>query len=454
VTLGASGAEIGAAWIAQQRVMIGLTVAFIAINAGIPVAPQSLIAEDSTTFLRMAEQFLATGAFTEEERQPLYPLAMAGALRVAGSNGLQLLVALQVVMLFATGVLAWMIARDWLEEGATAVFGLVILNPNALANAHWPLADTLHALLFSAAIFFLLSYARRGGTWRALACGVAMGLAALSRPESTLLVYLLPIAIPLVRWSNGDGESVRRGLALGVGALVAALIVVSPWMAHNQRAGNGLSMTGGAKAADVARFHYSYAEAARTYTPQVEMIAALHEAELQLLIDKGVGGNPEAEQRQFLARYYLRHTVDGGPLLVMELLARAWVSQFVSGGAQSMNRLFDIVDQRPDKIMNSPGFFTSFTDGLRSQSLAAAAITVASVGFALVARTFGLAGFAVMVQRRLWPLLLVIVAVLAFKGLVHVFIGLSRYRLGVEPLLMILAVVGWQGLRAKFAART
>ena len=436
--------------------LLAITVLFILINIGISwfaIPPGGLIEADSTTFQRMATHFLATGTFEEEARQPLYPVVMAGALRVVGEGGLQLLVALQVAMLFATGVLAWLIARDWMDRGAGAVFALVLFNPNAVAVAHWPLADTLHALLFTIAVWALLLFGRQGKGWQALICGAAMGLAALTRPESSLLIYVLPLAVPLVRWSGGGGDVIRRGIPFGIAALVAALIVASPWMIHNQRAGNGLAITGGEKASDNLRMHFSYAVAAQTGLPQEEVLEAIWDRESAFLADSGLAAATASEQRKFLAQHYLQGTLEAGPTVMLGLFAKAWVAQFASGGAQSFNLLFGDDLDRPDKIMNRSGFFGAFVDGLRSQPLLALVVTLASVGFAILARLFGLAGFAVLILRRHWLLLLVIVAVLAFKGLVHVFIGLSRYRLGVEPLLMILAVLGWQGIRAGILSR-
>jgi len=436
--------------------LLAVTVLFVLVNIGISwfaIPTRDLIEADSLTFQRMATHFLAAGTFAEEARQPLYPLVMAGAMRIAGDSGLQLLIVLQVAMLFATGVLAWFIARDWMDRGAGAVFALVLLNPNAVAVSHWPLADTLHALLFTVAVWSLLLFGRQGKGWQAVLCGVAMGLAALTRPESSLLIYVLPLAIPLVRWSAGGADIVRRGVPLGIGALVAALVVASPWMLHNQRAGHGFAITGGAKASDNLRMHFSYAEAAQTGLPQNEAFAAIWDREGQVLADAGLGNAAVAEQRQFLARYYFRGTLETSPSVLAGLFAKAWVAQFASGGGQSLNLLFGESLDRPDKLMNRPGFFAVFFDRLGTQPLAAAAVTLASVGFALVARLFGLAGFAVLIVRQHWALLLVIVAVLAFKGLVHVFIGLSRYRLGVEPLLMILAVLGWQGIWAGIMSR-
>lgn len=437
-------------WAIEKRLLIGVTIVFVVLNVGlrlIAAPPETLIATDSLTFQRMAEQFLATGAFAEEQRQPLYPLVMAAAIRIGGENGLSLLIGLQIAMLYGTGLIAWAIARPWLYCDAGFVFALVALNPNAIGAAHWPLADTLHALVFTAAVWALLSYGLRGRLWRALACGAALGLAAMTRPESTLLVILLPFAIPMVHWLAKRSRPIRAGLPAGIAAMAVAMAVAFPWILHNNTAGNGLSMTGGSKASDSALGHYAIAEAVRIKSTERAVQEVLREAEPQILAVAGLADADPARQRQFLTRYYLSRTLGVDPTILLGLYSRAWAAQFVSGGAQSVNIVLGLELERSDKFMNEPGAVVAFLDGLKGRPLAAF-ITVGAVAFAVVARILGLFGLAVIVLRRHWPLLLVIVAVLAFKGLVHMFFGLSRYRLSVEPLLMILSVFGWQGLRA------
>jgi 4-amino-4-deoxy-L-arabinose transferase-like glycosyltransferase len=437
-------------WATQKRALFAVTVVFVLLNLVLiltAVSPDTLVEADSLTFQRMAEEFLATGAFTEEGRQPLYPLVMAAAIRVAGDGGLSVLVALQIAMLFATGLVARAIALPWLGSAATVVFGLVVLNPNAIGLAHWPLADTLHAFLFTVSIWALLSFGLRGGLRWAVACGSVLGLAAMTRPESALLIFLLPIAIPLVSWLAKKPTSLVRGILCGFTALAIANVVSLPWMLHNAAAGNGMAMTGGAKSSDSARGHFAIAEAERTASTRLAVLQAAWDAEPEVLALAGLADENLTEQRQYLIRYYLGRTLDVGPVVLARLYSKAWVAQFASGGAQSINLLFGLKLERGDKFLNEPGAVGAFFVGLKGQPVASA-ITLGAVGFAVVARILGLIGVLVVAAGRHWPLLVVIVAVFAFKGFVHMFYGLARYRLPVEPLLMILTVYGWQGLRA------
>lgn len=440
----------------ERRILVIATALFAVVQVLLlwgAIAPSSLIEADALTFHRMALQFLDTGGFAEGQRQPLYPLLMTATIRFAGEAGLDLLMGVQVVLLYLTGVVAWRMAHDWLGAGSGAVFVLVILNPNAVAVAHWPLADTLHALLFTSGVWALLVYGRRGGLWRALACGLALGLAALTRPETQYLVYLLPVAIPLVAGLARRIPALVPGIIAGVAVLAMAFAVGLPWMLYNQSAGDGLGFSSGAKAAENARGHYAIVESERTGFPRREVIVRLSDEESALLAAAGLADAKPRARRDYLVSHYLGRIFSSDPDVILRLYARAWVAQFASGGAQSLNRLLGTELERPDRILNAAGGVAVFLESLRGQPAAGAAVTLLAVGFAIMLRALGLAGLTVMAVRRHWPLLLVIAAVLAFKGAIHFFYGLARYRLSVEPLLMILAVYGWQGLWAAIPRR-
>ena len=80
-------------------------------------------------------------------------------------------------------------------------------------------------------------------------------------------------------------------------------------------------------------------------------------------------------------------------------------------------------------------------------------IAAVAFGFVLVMRLAGLVGLVMLGVRGQWPLLLLLVGVIAYFALVHVFVGGARYRLIIEPALLLLAVLGirdvavWLGRR-------
>ena len=441
----------------SQRGLVLLSLVFVGVNAllfGISVPTASFLEADALTYHRMALQLFDTGSLHENQRQPLYPILIAGTFLVSGSTDLVLLVGVQLVFLYLTGIIVWLVAGNWLSHNAAmTVFGLVILNPNAIANAHLPLADTLHALVFMLAVWALLSWGTGGRYWFALACGALLGLASLTRPETKFLLYTLPVAIVLVRLVAGRPGALKVGIPLGIASLEVAFIVTMPWMLHNQAAGHGFGIAGGPKASENIRGHFALVEEARTGTPQQAAIRHLTAEEPDLLLAAGLENAANDEVRSFLFRHYTGRILDTELVILIKLYSKAWVAQFASGGAQTLNHLLDIPYTRTDKFMNQPGSAGVFIDSLRTQPLAGTLVTLLCVGFAITARLLGLFGLLAMLMRRHWSLLLVITAVLAFKGTVHLFYGIARYRLPVEPILMILAVYGWEGIRAQLPGR-
>ena len=441
----------------ERKVMLALSLAFIGVNAvlfGASVPTASLIEADSLTYHTMAVQILETGSFQESTRQPLYPLLMAGTIALSHTSGLNLLIGLQLIFLYLTGFAAWRIARDWVPGvAATAVFGLVVLNPNAIGIAHAPLADTLHALLFTLAVWALLSWGTSDRNWQALACGVALGLATLTRPETKFLVYVLPVAIVLVALVAGRRGAWRIGVPVGFAALIVALAVTLPWMLHNQAVGHGLVISGGVKASENIRGQYALIEESHSGMNRHAVIKRLIAEEPTLMSTAGLDDASPMTKRKFLFRHYIGRIVGTDPGSLARLYAKAWIAQFASGGAQMLNRLLDIPISRPDKIGNLPDPVQALFESLPGQPLSGIVITVLGIGFAVAGRLLGLVGLVTICVRRHWPLFLVIASVLAFKAMIHLFYGNARYRLSAEPLLMIIAVYGWQGLRAALSSR-
>ena len=55
-----------------------------------------------------------------------------------------------------------------------------------------------------------------------------------------------------------------------------------------------------------------------------------------------------------------------------------------------------------------------------------------------------------MIWRQHWSLLLVVVAMISYFALVHLFVGNSRYRLAVEPALVLLFLYGIEAVCRRF----
>jgi hypothetical protein len=73
-----------------------------------------------------------------------------------------------------------------------------------------------------------------------------------------------------------------------------------------------------------------------------------------------------------------------------------------------------------------------------------------AIGFAILTRVIGLIGLISFFNRDRLGLLLVISGFVSYFALIHVFVGNSRYRVSVEPMLMLLFLSGLNWLRDRF----
>ena len=82
----------------------------------------------------------------------------------------------------------------------------------------------------------------------------------------------------------------------------------------------------------------------------------------------------------------------------------------------------------------------------------ATVITVAGFAFVVPLRLLGLLGMVVAWRRQQFVAVAVIAVVVGYFAIIHLFVGNSRYRLPVEPLLVLAAAIGWSGLQGWWAA--
>ncbi len=154
------------------------------------------------------------------EHGPLTPILLSPATTADGQRALMALygvVGLLVLVVVARRLLSPLAAR-------VAVF-VAALYPNIWMHESVHMSEALAIGLVSTTILCMLAVREHGRWWAAAALGIAIGLAALARSELAMLAPLCALVV----WRHSPG---RRLMNAGV-VLVAALVVVAPWVALN-----------------------------------------------------------------------------------------------------------------------------------------------------------------------------------------------------------------------------
>ncbi len=376
---------------------------------------------------------------------PLYPVFLAPLLGpLPFDAALAVVVCLQAAMLWLTGVTA----RDLLPRDAAGprdlLQALVAFNPNALFTAHLVQAETLFTLIATLAMVAMAEWMRSPSPRGAARVGLLVGLSALVRPVALFAVPLLLLLLPALALLDAPGW--RRLRALVPQALLAAAVaaaLVAPWLARNAVVfGQPFFTTN-------AGFYLSdqYVELLQVSTgmPGAEASALRYERIAAVARASGIedlDALPAPARSAFTAAAV-------GPLLLEQpasawarAFARSWANLFASGGASNAKNLLGLEGGGAAELLSSrrwDGPVAFARQFLSQPGTAYLLLVVATAAFAALARLAGIVGVVRMLFAREHAMVALLVGEVAFFTASYVFLGQSRFRVPLEPALMVLA---------------
>lgn len=196
-----------------------------------------LAVDDSPSYLEPARAWargegLVQNGRPMETRLPAYPLALGLLIRLFGGSA-------RVFTLFQAGchvlavlVVRAVVARRLSVPAADAVAAAALVYPPLLTSTGLVLQETFLSLLLALVLAALWRAVESGGMGWSLLAGAALGLSALAKVTS--LVLLIPAAALVALSTRGPSE---RRLRMGRPAaiIVGTLLVLLPWAVRNQR---------------------------------------------------------------------------------------------------------------------------------------------------------------------------------------------------------------------------
>jgi 4-amino-4-deoxy-L-arabinose transferase-like glycosyltransferase len=423
-------------------------------------------AADAGSWYRPALALMAHGGFVDLNdptridtyRPPLYPLFEAAAMTVAGGPNPGAVAIAQIVLLLLVGLLFRDVVRDWMPGWENLGMALLVFNPNVLSSAQFVQSEILFLAFTTLTFWGATKYARGGREWRyALLTGLGVALACLTRPTAQFLLFALPILFPLLA-AIRHRVKLHIALAQGIAALTLAFIVLAPWVSLVAAQGHGLALSDSA-----GKYRYVW--------DQVVMIEAqtkglsYHDAEARLSEPGGAQHDfiekqgaawetlPTPERNKALAGEGMTILLSYPTLDFAKALYRSVAQFFFAGGAGNWHNLFGIGAESL-----SEAWFTNAQDDLwnllkrlfEGVPLTGLIFSAIAIGFAILTRVIGLIGLISFFNRDRLGLLLVISGFVSYFALIHVFVGNSRYRVSVEPMLMLLFLSGLNWLRDRF----
>lgn len=240
------GGALNERGISASKVCIGILIALgVLAHLGAAIVPGNRLTTpwsgggDTREYVELARNLASGDGYTFAQqptafRAPVYPLLLAGLMRIAPTDWPLILRTLQFLASVATALLCGILAARWFGSQAKYVtVAIALLLPTLIYFTGEILTECFAALL-SILFFVLLDAAETSGqTSTLLALGGVAGVAALERFNT---IALIPIAVIAVFFC-GPRNAGRWFRAVAVAA--AAMVVLAPWLIHNELSFHG-----------------------------------------------------------------------------------------------------------------------------------------------------------------------------------------------------------------------
>lgn len=441
----------------MSRALVFLFCAAVLVRLGyallVAVMGGTPLESDSTVYLETARSFLAMGKLgrviddvfvPDTVRMPLYPLFIAAVFWLTGSESPWTIVVCQSLTDSLTVVLVAATARAFAPRWSMPAGWLACFWPNLVVHAGEVLTDSLFTLFFAAGVCAILwaMKAAKPSTMLA-AAGLAFGAAASTR---TVMVYFVPFLLPALIWALSRRPDLgwRRGPALALLPVLMMGVFILPRLAWTWSLYGSPVLT--TYAGENALYWYLPCLKAPSTNCDPASMKAMHAEHDRLLAERltaapGLADNPVARDklRQSLAQDLLREV----PLInvalgftygVMNLAFRpasltalfqlglppVSFSDLPASGLAKLGAYLGVLFTKPWMIIH-----LAFYIGVLASR------AVQAWGALLLLRS----------PRHRAPALFLL-ALIAYIAAVTGPIGNVRYRLPLEPILIVVTVAG------------
>lgn len=396
---------------------------------------------DSRGYVTPAQALLETGVYTSDRRLPGYPLLIA-LVRLLPNAFPGALIALQTGLLLASGLLAGAIAGELGSRRTTVAF-LTVLSPYAVFLSRVILPDMLFLFLFLCHVLLALRARAHGSIALAVSSGLLWGLLSLVRVNGLLIgPASAGVVVALDRLAGSPGGLGRLASRVALPMLVAGGLPILSFMLYNHAVTGQLRF--------VPPGYRAYAVSNLVQLEAVVSGVSVEAARRRVFDAARSRAGIAAEGWEPLATSEKDAVVEQHVFQIARgysaaALLRAALSSMVrfhagTGLTSIVGYYLGSPRETSARIRSTPSRFDRWI-GSGAYSAAHPILSLLIAGFFAATRVLAVGGAFVALRRRRFPLLLVVLAYVAYFTASSAFLAMTRYRQPVEPFVFMLAAL-------------
>lgn len=414
---------------------------------------------DASSWLAPAYGLLAHKAFVMVAnpeipnfyRPPVISVFNAIFLWLGGEHGIRYIISAQIILLSLTTLITSYLAEKLKTGLAVPVTLLLLFNPNNFSTALLIQSETVFTFLFMLATMGLIFSIRAQKIGDVILCGLALGLATLTRPTTQYLIIVLPVVfLFLTMLTKLSLRRAYRSFLLGIVCMVVALCVIAPWAIKVSSLEQEYTLT-------TSEIEAIYIWDQVLVLDAISSGSSIKEAGTRLRAKKYDGyswedcNNYQIGGSKRVACF--KGLVSAGWSLMgsyeladyTKAIFRSAAYFFMTGAAGNWHNLLDVnsrVNVQSWYNTSQDHVINLLKDLIQNLGITASLITGICLIFSASMKLLAALGFVHLVRYRKWPELMVYAGTILYFIAAALFLGQSRYRVPAEPALMVLAASG------------
>jgi len=219
----------------QRVILIWIIILLISLVSGLLDVSFSWEKASGYEYLWIAQTieaghgFSMDGHFPTAHEEPLYPFFMAFTTKIFGKYGRLVILILQVVALFITSVVIYLLARKVFNYSTGILAGLILPLTPGVKSLSYSFGPPIFAgLMISVSVYLIIRCSEDLSMRRGILLGFILGLSSLLYAP---ILLFIPLSILYLLITMRPYSPVVGKTALAI--LVSAIIAVSPWTVRN-----------------------------------------------------------------------------------------------------------------------------------------------------------------------------------------------------------------------------
>jgi len=459
----------------QNKRELFLFFTFIVINFviflfSVDSAPL-VVGADAGQYLRPARSLVDYGEFTMNPPgwtpemgesmsftfgTPLYSIFLAIPYYFFGQSEMfyASIIIMQCSVLYLIGWLCRSFLPYFNNGRRILIHALVIFNPNSLITAHLIQSETLFTLFVVISALYMFKYVKSRSINSLLIVGVSAGLLSLTRPAGLYFVYMIPIILIITelffflknRFEKKSNKALSISFLRCFVPVLVAFLVMSPWYVRNYINTSEFFLT----SASGKYFEDNYQTLIQRGRglSQDEAYEIINKSQQEYFRENNISLECLNDERTPECVNHVFDAVFSGVINEpiknhSKALFYSWGTLYFSGGASNFRNYIGLKGNSIIVAYHDEKFgISSIFRLIKRMDYDYLLIFILFTGFAFIARFTALIGlFRAFKNTNNLPYLVIILGTLLIFTAMYLYLGQSRFRVPIEPILILLSVL-------------